>query len=305
MRIRPHTAAIGLACALIVAPVTALADDGKSASDELDWTPGGESNADGVQRSEIKARLAKQHPTTPVAQNPSGDQVWTGLPRLGTDDGEYCIARTWVQLDPDDVEQAEQNAWDAIAYMVSNVPELAAQQLPDECPSDPADEVPPQVFEDVVRETVVDVLPRPAPEVPPGYAMTGMAAYLVTGHDLDADADRVTYGPADHQVDLEIMQLTVTVTGEATTVVDWGDGSEPRSYTGPGRPYPEGGVSYTYADASPEPVTIEIIDRWQLSYDVYRGDQLVISDSAEFDLAPVPLDLEVRELQTVRTSPSG
>jgi hypothetical protein len=123
--------------------------------------------------------------------------------------------------------------------------------------------------------------------------MTGMAAYLVTDHEL-------VYGPVDHEVDLEIMQLTVRVNGTATTTVDWGDGTV-LTYDQPGLAYPDGEVTHTYADAGD--VTIQITDSWRLTYDVYRGGDLIISNVLEFDLAPVALEnLEVRQMQSVRTS---
>jgi hypothetical protein len=145
----------------------------------------------------------------------------------------------------------------------------------------------------VVTETITDQLPRPAPSVPPGHAMTGMAAYLVTGHELE-------YGPVDHEVDLEIMQLTVRVSGTATSTVDWGDGTV-LTYEQPGLAYPDGEVTHTYADTGD--VTIQITDSWRLTYDVYRGGDLIISNVLDLDLAPVALeDLEVRQMQSVRTS---
>ena len=239
--------------------------------------------------------LASQAPSapTPVATGPDDGRVWTGLPRLGSDDGEYCIARNWVQLPREEVEEAERNAWQGLSYMFASIPELQGLLPTDDCPVDPADEVPPELLDDVVTETITDQLPRPAPSVPPGYAMTGMAAYLVTDHEL-------VYGPVDHEVDLEIMQLTVRVNGTATTTVDWGDGTV-LTYDQPGLAYPDGEVTHTYADAGD--VTIQITDSWRLTYDVYRGGELIISNVLELDLAPVALeDLEVRQLQSVRTS---
>jgi hypothetical protein len=248
---------------------------------------------DGTTESALEAVLSDAAPATPVVQTPRTGLVWTGLPRLASDDGEYCIGRTWVQLPRDEVEAAEQNAWLALSYMFASIPELQGLYPTDDCPVEPADDVPPELLDDVVVETITDQLPRPAPSVPPGYAMTGMAAYLITDHEL-------VYGPVDHDVDLEIMQLTVRVNGTATTTVDWGDGTV-LTYDQPGLAYPDGEVTHTYADAGD--VTIQITDSWRLTYDVYRGGELIISNVLEFDLAPVALEnLEVRQLQSVRTS---
>ena len=287
---------------LWVLPAGALADadepidddaETNDDTDDFEWT-NNEGNEDGTRRSDFLRRVSGDQTASPAVQTPATNLVWTGLPHLGsTDDGEYCIARNWVQLPPDEVAEAERNAWLGIAYMFASIPELQGLRPTDDCPVDPADEVPPQLLGDVVQGTVIDRLPRPEPSVPPGHAMTGMAAYLVTDHEL-------TYGPVEHDVDLEIFRLTVRVTGTATSTVDWGDGTV-ITYEQPGLAYPDGEVTHTYADAGA--TDIEIVDSWQLSFDVYRDGELIISDIIEFDLAPVVLeDLEIRELQAVRTS---
>ena len=285
--------------ALAAFPSMAVADDDAAGANDdgaqgrLEWDTEEDENA-GSTRSEFLVRVGSDEPASPAVHTPATNLVWTGLPHLGsTDDGEYCIARNWVQLPPDEVAEAERNAWLAISYMFASIPELQGLRPTDDCPVDPADEVPPRLLGDVVHGTVIDHLPRPEPSVPPGHAMTGMAAYLVTDHEL-------TYGPVDHDVDLDIFQLTVRVTGTATSTVDWGDGTV-ITYDQPGRAYPDGKVTHAYADAGA--TDIEIVDSWQLSFDVYRGGELIISDIIEFDLAPVVLeDLEIRELQAVRTS---
>ena len=282
-------AGLGLTASLLMAvPAAALADD----TGDFEWVSR-DHDEQGNTSSEFTLHLGDAQPTAPAVPTPASNLVWTGLPRVGSDDGEFCIGRNWVQLPRDEVADAERNAWRDIAIMFNSIPELQGLQPTDDCPVDPADEVPPDVLDDVVTETVTDQLPRPAPSVPPGYAMTGMAAYLVTDHELE-------YGPVDHEVDLEIMQLTVRVNGTATTTVDWGDGTV-LTYDQPGLAYPDGEVTHTYADTGD--VTIQITDSWRLTYDVYRDGDLIISNVLEFDLAPVALvDLQVRQLQSVRTS---
>jgi hypothetical protein len=287
---RTSVSILGVATFALVAflPGATFADsDG-----DLSWNS--ETDLDeGTNESEFESRLRDQQPTSPAVPRPTSNMVWTGLPRVGADDGEFCIGRNWVQLPRDEVDAAEQNAWRDIAIMFNSIPELQGLQPTDDCPVDPTDEVPPELLDDVVTDAITDELPRPAPSVPPGYAMTGMAAYLVTDHELE-------YGPVDHEVDLEIMQLTVRVNGTATTTVDWGDGTV-LTYDQPGLAYPDGEVTHTYADAGD--VTIQITDSWRLTYDVYRSGDLIISNVLEFDLAPVALEnLEIRQMQSVRTS---
>ena len=232
---------------------------------------------------------------SPVSAGSDDGLVWVGLPTMGqADDGDLCIDYRWVQLSPDEVDGAQREAWGALDYVFDTLPELAGMRVEGDCAADPAQELPPQLVGAAVREVVIDQLPRPQLSVPPGYALTGMPAYLVTGHALE-------YGPVVHGVDLEIMELSVEVTGTATTTVDWGDGTEPATYTQPGRPYPEGEVRHAYVDKGV--VDIQVTDSWRLSYDVSRGGTVIISDAIEFDLDPVTLtDLEIRELRTVRTT---
>jgi hypothetical protein len=287
MTTRLTMATVSIIAASLMTPASAFAQSGGLQLGDPRTTDDGETESD------LTALLEEDRPAAPAVPTPVSNMVWTGLPRLGSDDGEYCIGRNWVQLPRDEVEAAEQDAWLALSFMFASIPELQGLYPTDDCPVDPTDDVPPELLDDVVAETITDHLPRPEPTVPPGYAMTGMAAYLVTDHEL-------VYGPVDHEVDLEIMQLTVRVNGTATTTVDWGDGTV-LTYDQPGLAYPDGEVTHTYADTGD--VTIQITDSWRLTYDVYRDGDVIISNVLELDLAPVALeDLEVRQMQSVRTS---
>lgn len=236
-------------------------------------------------------------PASPISNNTADEDPWVGLPMVGfTEDGEDpCIDYRYVQLPSEEIQSAIRDAWSAIDYSYSNIAELQGTRPTEDCPSEPGEDLPPPMVRDAVRQTVTDVLPRPELSVPPGYALTGMPAYLVTDHTLD-------YGPAEHPVDLGIMELTVQVEGTGTSTVDWDDGSEPQSYDEPGRPYPDGNVKYTYADRGE--ATITVTDSWHLTFNVYRNGNVIISDVAEFELNPVTLEepLEIRELRSVRTS---
>ena len=81
-------------------------------------------------------------------------------------------------------------------------------------------------------------LPVPHPSIPPGYAITGKLAYLVTDGTLT---------PAHYQRATPLGPLTITARG--SYFVDWGDGTLP-TWTGPyrqeGGPYPGGQVFHTY-----------------------------------------------------------
>jgi hypothetical protein len=91
-------------------------------------------------------------------------------------------------------------------------------------------------------------LPVPRPSVPPGYAVTGKPAYLVTGG---------TIRPAPFVRPTPLGLLTIRASG--TYSVDWGDGSTP-TWTGPyqqeGQPWPTGTITHTFDVAGTYQVTL-------------------------------------------------
>ena len=99
-------------------------------------------------------------------------------------------------------------------------------------------------------------LPVPRPSIPPGYAITGKPAYLVTGGVVRPNAyiDATPLGP-----------LVVHATG--TYFVDWGDGTSP-AWSGPyqteGLPYPDGNIAHTYDNVGTVAVTLR--ERWTATW---------------------------------------
>jgi hypothetical protein len=95
-------------------------------------------------------------------------------------------------------------------------------------------------------------LPVPKPTIPPGYAITGKVAYLVTNG---------TTAPAAYAENTPIGQLTIQATGEY--LVDWGDGTQP-VWTGPypaeGQPWPSGQITHTYDNVGT--YSIELREQW-------------------------------------------
>ncbi len=92
-------------------------------------------------------------------------------------------------------------------------------------------------------------LPVPHPAIPPGYAVTGKQAYLVTNG---------TTAPPTYTANTPLGALTVVVTG--TYRVDWGDGTSP-AWAGPypyeGQPWPAGRITHTYDYTGTYGVTVE------------------------------------------------
>jgi hypothetical protein len=237
-------------------------------------------------------------PSQPVAKASTSDddgKVWVGIPVLGSMDGEdgearFCRRTRWVRVAPEQREEQTRRGETDFLSLFGGLPELQGHNPFLECPVDPTEAVPAVVLREAVTETIRDDLPRPTLEVPPGYALTGMPAYLVTNHQLE-------YGPVTHSVDLGVAVLDVTVTGSGVTQVDWGDGTS-ATYHAPGTPWPDGQVVHTYRDA--QTVDITVTDTWQVTY---RVPALGIEDAIEAPLPTRTLEgLEVQQVQAVRVS---
>jgi hypothetical protein len=195
-----------------------------------------------------------------------------------------------VRVDRDQRDTVSRDAEADFLDAFARLPELAGHDPSRECDVDTAEDIPPAVLRDAITRTIRDDMPRPTVEVPPGYALTGMEAYLVTNHQLE-------YGPVTHTVNLGIAVLDVIVTATAVTEVDWGDGTVATYHT-PGTPWPDGSVTHTYRDSGV--VSISVTDIWQVTY---RVPALGIEDTVT---APLPTrtldDFEVQQVQAVRVS---
>jgi hypothetical protein len=131
-------------------------------------------------------------------------------------------------------------------------------------------------------------LPKPKPQLPPGYAVTGLPAYLVTGGTLH---------PAPYQANTPLGPLTIIATGSYS--VDWGDGSSP-AWTGPfreeGLPYPDGNIVHTFDNVGT--VTITVVENWTATWTL-GPDRGVLPDLQT--RATIP-NLQIRQLQAVITN---
>ncbi|HET9076526.1 MAG TPA: hypothetical protein VFN68_06315 [Acidimicrobiales bacterium] len=95
-------------------------------------------------------------------------------------------------------------------------------------------------------------LPVPRPTIPPGYAITGKDAYLVTKGTTD---------PPPYIDDTPLGPLTVTATGRY--LVNWGDVHQPGwagPYASEGQPWPNGRITHVYDYAST--VTVTVQEEW-------------------------------------------
>ncbi len=95
-------------------------------------------------------------------------------------------------------------------------------------------------------------LPVPKPTIPPGYAITGKTAYLVTNG---------TTSPPKFAEDTPLGPLTIEATGRY--LVDWGDPGLPGwtgPYAGEGQPWPDGQITHVYDVAGS--YTVAVHEEW-------------------------------------------
>lgn len=128
-------------------------------------------------------------------------------------------------------------------------------------------------------------LPAPKPTIPPGYAITGKPAYLVTDG---------TVAPKPFRTMTVLGPLSVTVHGAYT--VSWGDGAK----TGPigveGRPFPNGNIGHTYDDVGT--VTVTVDESWVATWSLAGAGGTL----RELQTTATIPDFVVRQIQAVITS---
>lgn len=231
------------------------------------------------------------------------DLIWVAQPiHAAHPDGDnqgLCRGWRWIAADTqtratqldDEGQQAYDTIWD----------ELLAREAPGaqrdlDCPRGPFAGVGAIALRDAVRSTVAGQLPRPEPSIAPGYALTGMPAYLDTGagHALTYDRSLpVAVGP---------FAFEVAISATGTSRIDWGDGSPTEVHLEPGRPYPDGTVHHTYRHRGRVEVTVT--DRWTIDFAATDAAGASVSDTVEASLAPEVLtDLAVHGYRAVRVSP--
>jgi hypothetical protein len=99
-------------------------------------------------------------------------------------------------------------------------------------------------------------LPVPRPAIPPGYAITGKLAYLVT---------HGTVSPSEYVFATPLGELTIQATGRY--LVNWGD-AYAAGWSGPypteGQPWPGGRITHVYDFAGTYTVTVE--EQWTAAW---------------------------------------
>jgi len=126
--------------------------------------------------------------------------------------------------------------------------------------------------------------PAPEPRIAPGWAITGLPAYLESGGRR----------AQDFPFDTVLGPLRISAAFSHLTV-DWGDGSGPQRYaTGDlGGPHPDGGIRWIYTDVGVVDVTV--VQHWTVTWSV-GGESGTFEDVTS--QASIPA-FEVEQVQAV------
>ncbi len=126
------------------------------------------------------------------------------------------------------------------------------------------------------------VLPTPVPEIDPGWAITGLPAYLETK------------GTTTYEAVIPVGSLNFNVKATGQYFVDWGDGTgQWGPYDFEGLPWPDGQIKHVYQYTGNYTVTVR--ELWAFSWQSGKNSG-VLND--RYSEASIPLT--VRELQAVR-----
>lgn len=131
-------------------------------------------------------------------------------------------------------------------------------------------------------------LPVPRPQVPPGYAVTGKPAYLVTNGTLS---------PPEYVDNTPLGRLTIDATGQYR--VDWGDANPPvwnGPYSTEGEPWPDGQITHTYDYTGT--YTIQLEEDWTAVWHLAGATGTLAGLHTAADIP----NFEVRQLQAVITN---
>ncbi len=134
-------------------------------------------------------------------------------------------------------------------------------------------------------------VPELDPWIEPGFAITGLPAFLETGPDSAASANPT--------LDLGVARVRLDIAGDFE--VDWGDGTS-ASYGEPGGPWPDGAITHTYGERpSGDSVTVVVSQTWRGTWRSSSSDPAF--DGLSGDLPALPItrsfDLPIDEVQAI------
>lgn len=133
-------------------------------------------------------------------------------------------------------------------------------------------------------------VPVLTPEIDPGWAITGLRAYLETGPTSATRAQLRAATPVG----------TAVLEAHAQIVVDWGDGTPVETYATTGGAYPDGPISHVYSDTGT--VTVTVSQTWGGTWRVVDGPAAGIGGALPGLPLQSSIELPVEEVQAVLRS---
>ena len=182
-------------------------------------------------------------PRTPATTIPPANIIYT--PNVGVGPtGQLCVS--FSQATGPNLVNTVGNQNDILSLKL-----LQTYGLCPATPVPPALAANPVVLAEQFWQTIP--LPSPRPAVPPGFAVTGKPAYLVTNGTT-----------APHPWTEQTPLGTLSVSAHGTYLVEWGDGANGGPYPTEGLPYPDGTITHTYDTIGR--VDITVTEAWSATW---------------------------------------
>ncbi|MFP5309101.1 MAG: hypothetical protein ACLGIR_05925 [Actinomycetes bacterium] len=209
---------------------------------------------------------------------------------MSTSGGEYCIATRTVRVDPSQVTSTLE--FQNRAFFLAYDRITADGTVVGPCPGAAAATIDPTPALEFAA-SIVDQLPRPAPIVEPGEALTGLRMYLELGPEL-TPGEPLTF-ERTRTLALGEVTVPVTVSAVGTYTVDWGDGSPVETHDRAGRGYREGAPAVTHVWQDRGTYTVTVQDTWVLTVRAEGVGTFTLRRT----LTPRSRDVPVTEVQAV------
>lgn len=265
-----------------------------AATEQPDGPFGGEiSGSAQVERGVIGVDVAATTPGSVESAGgagPAPEGFWVSWSTLDLSQDPPCVSTTGELLDAASREIADQVAADREnTFIITYENYLDANvTAPQPCAGTPGiDAAAARQYAD----EAISLLPRSAPTISGGYAITGLRSWL----DLQRDATFTN----SRELDLGPFTRTATLTATSTTAIDWGDGTT-TEHTSTGGPYHDGepgpeDITHTYVDTS-DSITLTVTDTWEITVVVPGLEPITLTHTAD----PVSLTFPVREVRSTR-----
>lgn len=217
-------------------------------------------------------------------------RVLVSYPVISTVAGEYCTSARGRRVAPEDVASVRE--FHNRSYFLQYDRITADGTVIAPCPGSSAPTIDPTPALEFAA-SIVDQLPRPAPIVEPGEALTGLRMHLELGPEL-TPGEPLTF-ERTRTLALGEVTVPVTVSAVGTYTVDWGDGSPVETHDRAGRGYREGApaVTHVWQDRGTYSVTVQ--DTWVLTVRAEGVGTFTLRRT----LTPRTRDVPVTEVQAV------